>query len=253
MQKKEFTTQLLEKLSTMEHLTRGLSAQNTISTLDSALLRKTCVDLYELILQIDHSQVTPSSKSAAAENPKIITPVIEETDTQEALQLFADEQVHESPVSLINDIPPFTEEAKTEIAFSPAEEKIIKTHHIEKVQEITPPLVQELNLNKGEDELLHEKIAKTVSTQTDLSQKFQAKVESLKSAITLNRKIAFVNELFKENTVEYATAIEALNNATDLTDAKRILSDLKNIYTWDENNALVKELEALVVKRYNAF
>ena len=253
MQEKDITTQILEKLATMEHLTRSMSAENIISTLDSALLRKTCIDLYELILQIDHSPATASSKSAAAENPKIIMPTIEETDTQEALQIFADEQLHESPVSLINDIPPFTEEAKTEISFSSAEEKINTTHYIEKGEEIIPPLVQELNLNKGEDELLHEKIAKTVSTQTDLTQKFQSKVESLKSAITLNRKIAFVNELFKENTVEYATAIEALNNATDLTDAQRILSDLKNNYTWDENNALVKELEALVAKRYNAF
>lgn len=253
MQEKDITTQILEKLATMEHLTRSMSAQNPISALDSALLRKTCVDLYELILHVDHSPVTSSSKSAAAETTQIITPTIEETDMQEALQLFADEQVHESPVSLINDISPFTEESKNEVSLPPVEERIITTHPVEKVEEITPPLVQELNLNKGEDELLHEKIAKTVSTQTDLSQKFQSKVESLKSAITLNRKIAFVNELFKENTVEYATAIEALNNATDLTDAQRIFSDLKYNYNWDENNALVKELEALVVKRYQAF
>ncbi|MCE2787026.1 MAG: hypothetical protein ACK44P_03995 [Bacteroidota bacterium] len=253
MQEKDITTQILEKLAAMEHLTHSMSAQHRIGTLDSALLRKTCVDLYELILQIDHSTVTLSSKSATAETTQMIKPTNEETDTQEALQLFADEQVHESPVSLINDIPPFTEEAKTEVSLPPAQEKTIINHSVEKAEEITPPLVQELNLNKGEDELLHEKIAKTVSTQTDLSKKFQSKVESLKSAITLNRKIAFVNELFKENTVDYASAIEALNNATDLSDAHRIFSDLKYNFNWDENNALVKELEALVVKRYQAF
>ncbi|MFN5664060.1 MAG: hypothetical protein ACK461_02630, partial [Bacteroidota bacterium] len=74
MQEKDITTQILEKLAAMEHLTHSMSAQHRIGTLDSALLRKTCVDLYELILQIDHSTVTLSSKSATAETTQMIKP-----------------------------------------------------------------------------------------------------------------------------------------------------------------------------------
>jgi hypothetical protein len=250
MQEKYITTQILEKLANMDQLTRSMSAQHPVSAIDAALLRKTCVELYELILQAEKPQETVFIKTPAAQNPQENIAAADETDIQETLHIFANEQLHESSVSLINDIPQLPEE--TENPLPVIEEQIATTPATEKEEEVTPPLAQELNLIKAEDELLHEKIAKTVSTQTDLSQKFQSKVESLKAAITLNRKIAFVNELFKENTVEYATAIEALNNAIDLTDALRIFSELKYNYNWEESNALVKELESLVVKRYQA-
>jgi hypothetical protein len=78
----------------------------------------------------------------------------------------------------------------------------------------------------------------------------EAPIDSIKSAINLNKKIAFVNELFKENVVEYAKAIDRLNNATDLNDAFRIQNELKHQYQWDNNHELVLDLERLIKRRF---
>lgn len=247
MQENPFIKQILEKLETIESQVRHMSAEQHLQSIDIALLRKSCVELYETILH--------------AESMQTKTPFTEEHNTakapdltkQEELDLFAGEHVHTTTVPVINDLPEVEEEEKAAEALENIhipDQSLEQPESFEKEEITLPPVIQELQLNKGEDELLHEKIAKTVSPQNDLSQRFQSKIESLKSAITLNRKIAFVNDLFKENTVEYATAIEMLNNATDLTDALRIFGELKYNNNWDESDALVKELESLVVKRY---
>ena len=54
--------------------------------------------------------------------------------------------------------------------------------------------------------------------------------QSLKQAINLNKKIAFVNNLFNENTVEYAKAIEKLNASTTVHEALRYFNELKHQY-----------------------
>jgi hypothetical protein len=74
--------------------------------------------------------------------------------------------------------------------------------------------------------------------------------QSLKQAINLNKKIAFVNNLFKENTVEYAKAIEKLNASTTVHEALRYFNELKHQYSWSNENLLVKELETLIEKRF---
>lgn len=74
--------------------------------------------------------------------------------------------------------------------------------------------------------------------------------QSLKQAINLNKKIAFVNNLFNENTVEYAKAIEKLNASTTVHEALRYFNELKHQYSWNNENALVKELEGLIEKRF---
>lgn len=78
----------------------------------------------------------------------------------------------------------------------------------------------------------------------------EPKIDNLKTAITLNRKIAFVNELFKENVVEYAKAVDRLNTAIDMDEALRHFSELKHHYNWDSQNELVRELERLIERRH---
>ncbi len=75
--------------------------------------------------------------------------------------------------------------------------------------------------------------------------------QSLKQAINLNKKIAIVNNLFNENTVEYAKAIEKLNASNSLHEALRYFNELKHQYNWNNENALVKDLEQLIEKRFS--
>ena len=78
----------------------------------------------------------------------------------------------------------------------------------------------------------------------------EAPIDNIKGAINLNKKIAFVKMLFNENVVEYAKAIERLNNATDRIDALRIHNELKDLHAWENQHELVQELEQLIKRRF---
>jgi hypothetical protein len=78
----------------------------------------------------------------------------------------------------------------------------------------------------------------------------EAPIDNIKGAINLNKKIAFVKMLFNENVVEYAKAIERLNNATDRIDAMRIHNELKDLHAWENQHELVQELEQLIKRRF---
>lgn len=97
---------------------------------------------------------------------------------------------------------------------------------------------------------LLDKLSATLKTADVYEKITRESQQSLKQAINLNKKIAFVNNLFNENTVEYAKAIEKLNASTTLHEALRYFNELKHQYNWNNDNALVRELEQLIEKRY---
>lgn len=97
---------------------------------------------------------------------------------------------------------------------------------------------------------LLDKLSATLKTPDIYEKITRESQQSLKQAINLNKKIAFVNNLFNENTVEYAKAIEKLNASTTVHEALRYFNELKHQYNWNNENALVKELEQLIEKRY---
>jgi hypothetical protein len=85
-----------------------------------------------------------------------------------------------------------------------------------------------------------------------LSEKvIEPKIDNLKTAISLNKKIAFVNELFKENVVEYAKSIDKINSSNNLSEAMLIWTELKVAHNWNNENTLVKDLEKLIQRRFS--
>lgn len=85
-----------------------------------------------------------------------------------------------------------------------------------------------------------------------LSEKvIEPKIDNLKTAISLNKKIAFVNELFKENVVEYAKSIDKINSSNNLSEAMLIWTELKITHNWNNENTLVKDLEKLIQRRFS--
>lgn len=77
-------------------------------------------------------------------------------------------------------------------------------------------------------------------------------IDNIKNAINLNKKIAFVNELFNKNVFEYAKSIDRLNQANDLNDALLIFSEIKHQNAWSNQNELVQELERIIKRRFSA-
>lgn len=97
---------------------------------------------------------------------------------------------------------------------------------------------------------LLDRLSATVKTPDVYEKITKEQQQSLKQAINLNKKIAFVNNLFNENTVEYAKAIEKLNTSSSLHESLRYFNELKHQYNWNNENALVKDLEQLIEKRF---
>ncbi len=105
--------------------------------------------------------------------------------------------------------------------------------------------------NKSEDELsFNDRIAKNIERYQISDKTIEPKIDNLKTAISLNKKIAFVNELFKENVVDYAKNIDRINNASDINEAMLYFSELKVQYNWQATNELVIELEKLIQRRF---
>jgi hypothetical protein len=229
------------------------SMQKETSASHLEVIKQKCVTLFDLLLQIktETSPVEETEIQQARIVPVIEPPIITPT-------LFS------APTLLVNDIPPITVEPQ--IVVEPTQQegpiKEVKTETelknewideiIEQKQEeeqTTPPIPL---LKEVINELsLHEKIASVLPPKADLAEKLSTQISSLKSAINVNLKIAMVNELFNESSVEYVKAIDKLNTSENIHEAMRYFSELKHTYTWDSENSLVKELEVLITKRYS--
>jgi hypothetical protein len=69
--------------------------------------------------------------------------------------------------------------------------------------------------------------------------------------ININDKFRFINELFASNANEYNIAIEQINAVNSPAEMTSYLKGLKSIYSWDEENEVVKTLYTLAQKRFS--
>lgn len=242
------------------------SFTNGVSAIHHELIKQKCIALYDLLLL-----VKPEIKAVAEESEPVLEPQIPvQSETPPPTEVLEKPEViikpepvpvtlFTAPVSLVNDIPEkiveVKEEPKVVVEETKTETEIqneIIDEIIEQQQEQTKvepiPMLKEVISELS----LHEKIASVLPPKPDLTERLVTNISSLKSAINVNLKIAMVNELFNESSVEYVKAIDKLNNSENIHEAMRYFSELKHTYSWETDNALVKELEALIAKRYSA-
>jgi hypothetical protein len=91
---------------------------------------------------------------------------------------------------------------------------------------------------------------KPISETKTESLKSQKQLPDLKSAMGINDKFQFTNELFKGNMPEFNIAIEQLNAADSIESAMDYLKSLHHLYEWDEEHDTVKRLLSIIEKRY---
>ncbi|PID95040.1 MAG: hypothetical protein CSA95_01500 [Bacteroidetes bacterium] len=75
-------------------------------------------------------------------------------------------------------------------------------------------------------------------------------IGTLKSAIGINDKFRFVNELFDGVLKSYNEAITVLDGASDLQDARSILDRQKEKYAWDPGNEAFGTLKDFVERKF---
>lgn len=294
--------QLVSKIrSKTEDLSRNIQelvvANQDFTGIDKELLKKQCIDLYELLLKLKTEAELPEertySKPSVIPLPKVEIPpmpvpetiltsapepviepevlappmVAEEVNFQEVINWA--EKHEETLDTLVQKVE--TTKAPEPVIETVAEEKILvetplpnleinigKATENKRIQYTVMPDIPEPKANplqealKDKEPTYNEKLAMNNPQVTIplVEKTIEAPIDNIKSAINLNKKIAFVNELFKENVVEYAKAIDRLNNASDLNDAFRIHNELKHQYHWENTNELVQDLERLIKRRF---
>ena len=75
-------------------------------------------------------------------------------------------------------------------------------------------------------------------------------VQDLMSAIGINDRFLFLNELFGGSMEKYNKSIRALNNFSTLLGAKTYMSELQIEFQWDCNSDTYKKLADLVERRF---
>jgi hypothetical protein len=203
--------------------------------------------LYETALQLNYrnairllEDMNSSVQSLAAEStvqPKATEEKIE-MKKEEILQPAPSKEEHKSTNSLLADISVTGQDPKKKI-----------------VADIQGVLGDQHTLgNKFESrETLGNRIASAAPGVTSVGHKItHSPVKDLKSAIGLNEKFQFINQLFKGKSDQYNTAIEYLNSCGTVDKAHEYLKNISSENNWEQHAAPASLFMELIERRYLA-
>ena len=134
-----------------------------------------------------------------------------------------------------------------------AEEKTDKTPRKKTLQDLNKRFEDKPTVADkfGSEESIHRKIASKTNSKTIADKLHHNPIKDLKTAIGINEKFLFVNQLFEGNLQNYSAAIEKINSVNDLSTAKQIAADLAGQMNWDDKNEHVKNFMELLERRFN--
>ena len=268
-----------------QNINELLHANQVFNRIQKDLLNKQCLDIYELLLKLKIEEETIEEKTfpiIAKEEPKTNpeaeisnqnpAPVILTTEITDNKNSIADEMSHNIAEPLVQaenfqevifwadqhqeSLDTIVEKVSLQDVGTLPEIDFVKATENKRIQYTVMPEMPKpnpFNNNFAEKEpSYNDKMSQTnPPVLVPLADKtIEAPIDNIKGAINLNKKIALVKILFNENVVEYAKAIERLNNALDKTDAMRIYNEFKHQYQWDNENELVLDLEHLIKRRF---
>lgn len=157
--------------------------------------------------------------------------------------LFVEKKISmpQEPVTSIPDQPERAPEPDVTRAVSM--KPIIK----KETQSRRPAKTAELELFASEEPVFNIKLKE--AREKSLGPKV-SRHESFKSAIGINDKFAFINELFDGNLREYNENIETLGGFKTLPQAQEYLDLLRRRYNWNSASDAFKRIKELVEKQY---
>ena len=79
----------------------------------------------------------------------------------------------------------------------------------------------------------------------------KSQITDLKSAIGINDKFLFINELFKGDLAGYNRAVEALNSCQTKQEAVEKINEMRNQFNWPEQSSSFLRLNDFIKRRYS--
>lgn len=243
-------------LQLLEKINRASQRINNpgLSKLEYDLLMQHVRDMYDALDTMRHTGKSaapvaeikavqqPVTESKQVEEIIITAPVVDRVavaNTAETMPAFnTQEEAVQAPV--VKQAPVI--EKRVEPAVVLRDEPVVIAHNtitdmVEQAVPINERVKSSGDLNerwKGAANEVHHKYA----------------VKPLKDMIDLNRRIAFVNELFKGNGEELSKAVQTIDSYTDYDTAKVYVNSLARTWNWFESSQTAKLFVKLVKQRF---
>lgn len=235
--------------------------QNNFSEIDVDSAIEITKLLYAELLVIQNSKTTFTLNNKDKISSQILETEVADSIIQEEIaepimqEIIADSAIEENLVELSIQEEPL-------IAFQEdviIEEIITKTNANEDLtnivieEKIEESVVQSIIEPTTAPPIIttQDKIAPTksvVNSDNDLSSKLSKKpISNIATAIGINDRYQFIQELFSKNSNLYSSTIQELNNLKDFAQA---LDMLQNRFDWDYENSIVQKFVAIVERRY---
>jgi len=251
MDKKLIFEQITKNLETITEQTGIIcSYEKKIPQIEIDIVLENVRGLYKKLHALD----ILNQQKAKLEEPKM--EVIKQKTFHE--EVFAeDNPVTEDPeIFAAQPIQEIKEESKTEI-----KNEVIEEPKIEKIITKSPKTTVDLFSSantpsiiadkfKGESKSMNEKLASNKEDNSLASKIKQQHISDLKSAIGINEKFIFINELFDGSIQEFNTALSKLNSLAAYEEAVLFLNILADQYHWKTDSDSVKKIEELVQRRF---
>jgi hypothetical protein len=133
------------------------------------------------------------------------------------------------------------------VQFKPAGPPVVKHEPSHASKKTTKP--QEIDLFASEEPAFNIKLK--AARDKSLGPKIPSeRIENLKTAISINEKFMFINELFDGNLREYNETIETLNGFKILDQAADYLDLMRKKNFWNTGSTAFKKLSELVERRF---
>ncbi|MCL2415027.1 MAG: hypothetical protein FWC94_07285 [Bacteroidales bacterium] len=256
MSKSLLQTRIVDKLEViMTQVDTMNKFGKNIPLLHLDVLKSNICTLYEQICELERGQKYPTDTQKTAnslfnELEETIASKYEEEHVvevkEEVVAETITETIAETPISTIAEAPLLTiEETFEETIFDEKyeEEPVVQNS----IPDIFSSLQTIVDRYKTPDSSLNEAMAISNSSTVNTAVK---QVRDLKSAIGINEKFLFINDLFKGNMKEYTDTIVMLSDVETLDAVHEILAPVKSKYGWHDDSAAYVTLIDFLQRRF---
>ncbi len=277
MDKKYIKSEIQNLLEAINEQTEVISSyEQHIPQIELDIVKVNIRDLYEAYFQLDKlNRLTEKSTTTAPEVFESLNLPVEKTPEKKIVEVIpVKEVVSKEPVNIVKEeikpepevkkvIEPtfFEEEIKPEIIQEPVDLKPVKEEA--PVKPVEKPAKKSVDLFsddtvtisdkfKDNTQTLNDKLAKSkADTETTIASKIhKVPISDLKTAIGINDKFRFVNELFEGNLSDYSDFIVKLNAFDRLENALVFVDSMSLKHKWDKTSDTYETLRDLVDRRY---
>lgn len=263
MDRKNILDEILQLLETLNEQTEALKQYpEPLPRIEIDIILSNIRDLYEKYLELNKFEkqapanekmilkLEGTEKTVAPLKEKTIIPVMKDqpVSDKEILE-FEKTMIVESMTqfSMLKEIP------LEEPAEKSAEQDVSQKKSKQQKKSVPDLFTSEntvVDKFKDDKKSLNDMLSDTAGQKSIASKLQKNPIKDLKTAIGINEKFMFINELFEGSLQKYNENINSLNSQQSQADAMKIMDILKGEFSWKKDSDAYLALADLIARRY---